>query len=136
MFRQPSEVESITAQETLVSPTERIALKRVLSYPVDQRTHAELLPVHRVLQKVEFVAKLELNVQEHLANIVFYEHYEPFTNIFVEVFSPHEISLLYSWRQGEIGKNFYIIVSGSVAVQKQAGWTAERHKRQSSMRGY
>lgn len=85
MLRQQSEVEVISAQDSLISSTERVALKRVLACPAHQRTQQELLPVHRVLQKVEFVAKLDLNVQEDLANIVYYEHFEPFTTVFKEV---------------------------------------------------
>lgn len=84
MLRQQSEVEVISAQESLISSTERVALKRVLACPAQHRSQQELLPVHRVLQKVEFVAKLDLKVQEDLANIVFYEHFEPFTTVFKE----------------------------------------------------
>ena len=120
MLRQQSEVEVISAQDSLISSTERVALKRVLACPAQQRTQQELLPVHRVLQKVEFVAKLDLKVQEDLANIVFYEHFEPFTTIFKEVSTTHLLYLL-TKAQGEIGRNFYIIVSGSLAVQKRAG---------------
>lgn len=85
MLRQTSEVEAISAQESLINASERVALKETLTLASNQRRRSDLLPVHRVLQKVEFVAKLNLKVQERLATIVHYEHFEPFSTICREV---------------------------------------------------
>lgn len=79
------DAESDTIHASLIRSKERTALKRILACPAHQRSQQESLLVHRVLQRVEFVADLDSNVQEELANIVSYAHFEPFTTIFKEV---------------------------------------------------
>ena len=124
MLRQPSEVEAISAQESLINSTERIALRRILALPPNERTPQELVSVHRALQKAEFVAKLDVRIQEDLAKIVAYKQCEPCTTLFEEATNDscdHCLLSLNISLQGDIAKCFYIIVSGSVAVRKRSG---------------
>ncbi|GMH37082.1 hypothetical protein BSKO_04955 [Bryopsis sp. KO-2023] len=99
------DIETTATPDSLVGPIERVALRKILSEPPKHRSSKELAPVYRLLQKIEFVAALDLKVQEELAKILNYEYYDPYTVV---------------CKQGDIGTEFYIIISGALSVKK---WT-------------
>jgi CRP-like cAMP-binding protein len=70
----------------------------VLAKAPEARQDAELGPVLRVLQKVEFTAALESTVLRELARFVRYESYPDADHTVV--------------KQGDPGALFYIILSG------------------------
>ena len=75
-----------------------MSVLQVLAKPFAARKDAELSPVLRVLQKVEFTAALESTVLRELARFVMYESY-PADHVVV--------------KQGDPGALFYIILSGA-----------------------
>ena len=70
----------------------------MLAKAPEARQDAELGPVLRVLQKVEFTAALESTVLRELARFVMYESYPDAEHTVV--------------KQGDPGALFYIILSG------------------------
>ncbi|KAL0056202.1 hypothetical protein WJX82_008666 [Trebouxia sp. C0006] len=89
--------------ESIVALSDRRALRKVLAKAPDARQDAELGPVLRVLQKVEFTAALESTVLRELARFVMYESYPDAEHTVV--------------KQGDPGALFYIILSGCVAIK-------------------
>lgn len=73
-------------------------LMQVTAKPSNMREDSELIPVLRVLQKVEFTAALETTVLRQLARFVMYESYPAADHMVV--------------KQGDPGALFYIILSG------------------------
>ena len=70
----------------------------MLAKASSERQDAELGPVLRVLQKVDFTAALESPVLRQLARFVMYEAYPAADHVVV--------------KQGDPGALFYIILSG------------------------
>ncbi|KAK9824275.1 hypothetical protein WJX72_009107 [[Myrmecia] bisecta] len=101
------------AQFSMVPPSDRRAMKQALAKEPEARSEDELLPVLRVLQKIEFTAALDSSVQHELARFVRYEAHNAKSVVF---------------KQGDVGELFYIIVSGRVAVKvnSEEGMTVAR----------
>ncbi|DBB04030.1 TPA: hypothetical protein ACH3X1_013089 [Trebouxia sp. C0004] len=89
--------------ESIVALSDRRALRKVLAKAPEARQDAELGPVLRVLQKVEFTAALESTVLRELARFVMYESYPDAEHTVV--------------KQGDPGALFYIILSGCVGIK-------------------
>lgn len=79
------ELDSSAIPDSLIGPVERASIRRVLNEPPKHRSPQELAPVYRLLQKIDFVAGLDLKVQEELAKIVKYAYYDPYTVVCKQV---------------------------------------------------
>lgn len=82
-----TELDTSAIPDSLIGPVERAAIMKVLSDPPQQRLTQELAPIFRLLQKIDFVAGLDLKVQEELAKIVNYVHYDPYTVVCKQVWN-------------------------------------------------
>lgn len=78
--------------ESLLGPVERQILKTVLRTDVADRVPDDLQYVTNILQRIEFITKLEIKIQQQLSYIVRYEEFQPGTIICKQVFNNIEIN--------------------------------------------
>lgn len=89
-----TELDSSEIQDSLIGPVERVTIRKVLNEPPKHRSPQELAPVYCLLQKIDFVAGLDLKVQEELAKIVKYAYYDPYTVVCKQV-SPEILGFIH-----------------------------------------